>query len=141
MVLRSFSCFCLLLSAVLLGSVFFNWWGDEVNDGRRERGTLVSRAIGVERYYRCEHIDTIHHGGSEWEWVWECEKTPILMPDNGTYEPLAAETIERSFWLRVASKLETWHEGVLGCLLAVLGFILLMRSYPPLPPKDSLSIP
>ena len=147
MIKRVLSYACLSLAAALLLSVLVNDCGDEVADGKRERNTLVSRIAGVERYYACEHTDTIYHDGDGmleergYEWVWVCEDAPTLMPKNGSYEPLAATTIAESCWLRAVATIETWHEGVLGCLLAVIGLILLVRSLPPLPPESDTPLP
>lgn len=121
---------CFTVAAVLLLSVLANHCGDVVADGKREGNTILSRIAGLERYYLCEHVDTIHHGGSEWEWVWACEDAPTLMPKKSSAEPLAAATIEKSSWLRLVAWVETWHEGLLGILFATIGFVMYMRSQP-----------
>jgi hypothetical protein len=142
MIQRVLSYVCLSLATALLLSVLVNDCGDEVADGKRERNTLVSRIAGVERYYQCEHTETVYHDGDGvleergYEWVWVCEDSPTLVLKDSGYDPILPETIAQSQWLRMVATVETWHEGVLGGLLAVIGFILFVRSLPPLPPKN-----
>jgi hypothetical protein len=130
MIRRVLSYVSLSLAAALLLSVLANHCGDVVDDGKREGNTILSRIAGLERYYLCEHVDTIHHGGSEWEWVWACEDAPTLMPKKSSAEPLAAATIEKSSWLRLVAWVETWHEGILGTIFILIGFVLYRRTLP-----------
>lgn len=126
----------LALGLVLVSSVVLNDCGDEVADGKKEGDTIVSRLADLDRYRSCEHVETIHHGGSEWEWVWACEDEPRLVPE-GSWEPLAPEAIARSPWLRAAARVEPWHELVLGLALSLAGLVLLVRSFPPSPTDPS----
>lgn len=132
--IASYACFA--LAFVFISSCVLNDCGDKVADGKEEGDTIVSRLAGLDRYRSCEHVETIHHGGSEWEWVWACEDEPRLVP-KGSWEPLAPEAIAKSRWLRTVAWVESWHELVLGLVLSLAGIVLLIRSFPPSPTDPS----
>lgn len=125
-----------VLGFVFLSSVGVNDCNDQVADGKKEGDTIVSRIAGLDRYYSCEHVDTLQHAGGEWEWVWECEAAPRLVPD-GSWYPLDTKAIDESRWLRLVAWMEPWHELVLGLAMIFVCFTLTIRILPDAPADPS----